>query len=428
MAKRKLGSICTNKQTGYQYAVYTWIDPTTGKRGRRLRRLQTKNKSEFYQHIDDMAAEVLREAEEAAAATPAQRLEVNAKHLTIKQLGDYHKENHLQEAWFDPNGIKRGGVMSKAAHYEVDALVNYFGADKLVSSLTRDDLAVFKSRRLAQPVVLKLKKRDRDGRLVRDRRDRIVWTTRETPRSISSVHKELSRMRRLLGIAVEHHWITRNPWHKGLINPAEEAKREMIATQVEESALIEHCAPHLRNYLIVMFDSGCRSVELRRMKVADVDFETNSFRIYSYKGKRRLERDWSMTPRQRDAMVEACTDKNPDDYVFTWGKDKKRFAGAPKRSFRTAKRVASALGENVDLRNFRQHDARHTAMTRLLEGGLPLPIAGKLLGHTQPTTTWRYNNPDDRHRELAASILANHREAKIVSFSEKAKNRKSKAA
>ena len=47
---------------------------------------------------------------------------------------------------------------------------------------------------------------------------------------------------------------------------------------------------------------------------------------------------------------------------------------------------------------------RHTAATRLGES-TQLGIVGKVLGHSNPKTTWRYFNPDDEQIGQAGTIL-----------------------
>src|SRR5262249_18699277 len=153
--------------------------------------------------------------------------------LTVGDLAAYHTSKHLGAAWFDKNGVKRGGVLSRSIVCEVDTIVNYFGKDRLLRSLTTTDLEDFKSDQLQRPVIVKIKKRDAQGHVMRDDFGEIIREERQTPRTISTVHKYLSRMRRMLALAFEHGWIERNPWRKGLINPAEEAKRQTIATQVD---------------------------------------------------------------------------------------------------------------------------------------------------------------------------------------------------
>lgn len=97
-----------------------------------------------------------------------------------------------------------------------------------------------------------------------------------------------------------------------------------------------------------------------------------------------------MTSRLAEAMRKLCEGKKADDLLFGFR--------SVKRSFATAKRIAG-------LPDFRLHDTRHTATTRLISRGMSLSEAGKLMGHTQPTTTWRYMHADKKARKRAAELL-----------------------
>jgi len=51
------------------------------------------------------------------------------------------------------------------------------------------------------------------------------------------------------------------------------------------------------------------------------------------------------------------------------------------------------------------HSLRHTAATRLVKGQMPLQMVGRILGHSQPQTTYRYLSADAEIATLAASIM-----------------------
>jgi integrase len=56
--------------------------------------------------------------------------------------------------------------------------------------------------------------------------------------------------------------------------------------------------------------------------------------------------------------------------------------------------------------NVRIHDLRHTFASQLVSGGISLEIVGKLLGHTQPQTTWRYAHVADEAQRKATNLFA----------------------
>lgn len=83
--------------------------------------------------------------------------------------------------------------------------------------------------------------------------------------------------------------------------------------------------------------------------------------------------------------------KNPSDLVFG-------ITDTVKTAF------ASACQE-AGIQNFRFHDCRHTAITRMVQSGMAPHLIMKVSGHTQPITFSRYVNIDNKTAQQAASAL-----------------------
>lgn len=438
MSREKQGSIWYDAKKKYLYGRITFEDPATGKRKMRSRRAPTGQKKEAREMIRALLTEL---AEEQAAAKeqaihdgnkgPDDPARLRGESLTMRQLADYHRDLNLVPVVFDANGIKRAGLISwKDGRRKLEALLVHFGADTLVRSLTFARIAEFKQRRLACQVEVIRYKRGADGLRAKDSRGRKTGEleTVTRPLAVASVHRELAALSVMLNVAVDHEWIARNPMHtprdgerrrRRLIVPSEEQKRETIATVDQEKALLEACADkqraHLRPLLITFFDTGCRPIELARLEIEHVDFEANSFKVYSYKGTKRIDREYEMTRRVRAEFEKLCAGRELDQcqYVFTYTRGKngaRRQLLSVKNSFDSAKREAEFMNPGLTFAGFRLYDVRHTTMTRLIKKGMPLDEAGKLLGHTQPATTWRYNNPDSFSRKKAAHLLENYSE------------------
>ena len=66
-------------------------------------------------------------------------------------------------------------------------------------------------------------------------------------------------------------------------------------------------------------------------------------------------------------------------------------------------------GEVAAFASYRFDDLRHTAATRLVSLHIPLPEVGRVLGHTQPVTTYRYVNANvglrDEQRRLSTRSM-----------------------
>jgi integrase len=60
---------------------------------------------------------------------------------------------------------------------------------------------------------------------------------------------------------------------------------------------------------------------------------------------------------------------------------------------------------DAGINGLRFHDLRHTAATRLAAAHIPLSEVGRVLGHSQPSTTYRYINSNiDTARRAAAAL------------------------
>jgi integrase len=97
-----------------------------------------------------------------------------------------------------------------------------------------------------------------------------------------------------------------------------------------------------------------------------------------------LERLWRQSP------------KRPHDLVFG-------IHDNVKQSFANVRHAAG-------LDDLRFHDRRHTAATRLVGAHIPLSEVGRVLGHTQANTTYRYVNANvETARRAAAALDAFHK-------------------
>jgi integrase len=88
------------------------------------------------------------------------------------------------------------------------------------------------------------------------------------------------------------------------------------------------------------------------------------------------------------------------------------------------KRPWETITKHAGLSGIRLHDLRHTYASFGASGGLGLPIIGRLLGHSQASTTARYahldNDPLRRASEAIAgrisAALQGHRSGSLIKF------------
>ena len=182
-----------------------------------------------------------------------------------------------------------------------------------------------------------------------------------------------------------------------LISIADERKRERIVTREEELRLLTACEnryrKHLRPIVICALDTGMRRGEIFGLKWSDVDFEDRVLTIRAFNTKTMQERQVSLTTRLMIELERIWEEspKNKDFLVFG-------FTDNVKKSWTSVRTKAG-------LPDVRFHDLRHTAATRLVAAHLPLPEVGRVLGHTQANTTYRYVNANIETTRRAAALL-----------------------
>jgi integrase len=353
---------------------------TIWKDGKRIQRLQ-KPKDNTKTAAKLLAKKMLDDLDEHGEKS------IEAMNMTFAQLADFYQKNYLVEAEY-VNDRKVAGYRSK---YEIglrlEILRKYF-RNRKVQSITHGDIKRFKIDRLKTPVIAGKNTRgtEKEGKPV------------ERQRSIATVHKELGLLRRVLNVAFSNGWINRNPFSMGdaLISPGDERQRERILTRDEEEKLLLACTgywAHLKSIIICAIDTGMRRGEIFKLRWSDIDFENGIINIRAFNTKTLRQRHAAITARlfQELMRVWENSTQNPDELVFG-------VATSTKKAFAT-------LRTKVGLPDLRFHDLRHTNATRLVSQHLPLSEVGRMLGHTQANTTYRYVNANVETAKRAAAML-----------------------
>jgi len=333
----------------------------------------------------DKIKDILRDLEDHGGKT------LDASRMTFADLAKHFEDHYLKPAEY-VDGRKVDGVRSLVpAQAAVNALKRYFGKRRL-QSLSYGEIRGYRAARLKDSTPADVA---RHKRALEDDKKAELQVTR----TIATVNRELSKLRRMLNIAQREGWIRSNPFAAGesLISLADEKKRERILTREEERRLLEACnhthREHLRPILIAAIDTGMRRGELLSLRWRDVDLEHDLINIQAFNTKTMKERQLSMTARlssELRALFEESP-KEPARRVFG-------IVSNVKRSFTAARNAAG-------LPDVRFHDLRHTHATRLVGAHIPLSEVGRVLGHSQPNTTYRYVNANVETAKRASAAL-----------------------
>jgi len=205
----------------------------------------------------------------------------------------------------------------------------------------------------------------------------------------------------MFNFALQNEWIIKNPFTlvKGLISKAAEVERDRILSFDEEKRLLAVCVgkrSHLKGLFICALDTAMRRGEIFKMKWQDVNFETNEINIPQSNSKTEDSRVVGITPRLK-AELENLWEASPKDKnMIVFG-----ITNTIKTSFHTACREA-------EITDFRFHDCRHTATTRMIASGSPHTEVMKITGHTQLKTFLRYLNITTETASRVANKLSDY--------------------
>lgn len=358
MGRKRTGSIFkrVNGKKITWWARLTFTDDATGKR----RDLQRRAESQA--DARDVRDRLVEQYDIGGRSL------MDAERMTFAELADYVKAHYCQEAQYDAEGRKLVGIRSvQTALLLVSTLVAYFGQTK-IRDITVAHLVAFRAARLKTP------------------------TKYGKPRNVASVNRELAKLRMMLSVAVTCGWLVKSPFARAkagsLISIADERQRERILSTDEERRLLVACdAPRrerLRALVISALDTGARRGELITLRWQDVDLEARTMHVTSYKGKTMQKRELYITTRMLIELEKLLAMKSKTDDMLgerlVYG-----ISNNVESSWRAARKEAGLDG-------LRFHDLRHTAATRLVGAHIPLPEVGRVLGHSNPVTTYRYVN------------------------------------
>jgi integrase len=307
---------------------------------------------------------------------------VDAEKITFAHVANVYQEEKLIPAKFR-NDKKIKGLKSYAdQRVNLKTLTDYFG-NRTLRSIKHFDLESFKQTRLET--------KTRYGK----------------HREYSSVHRELALLKVVFNFARTQGWITReqSPFERGapLISKGDENTRDRTLSRDEEKRLLAAChgrRAHLLPLVIAALDTGSRRGELFKLKWKDVDLDSRTFTVLATNSKTARARTIPMTTRVQNELTRLweTSPKNLNDSVFGYDN--------PYSTVKTAFR--SALKE-AEITDFRWHDLRHTAITRMVETKSPSAIIMKISGHTQHNTFARYVNPNtEAILNVADALGASH--------------------
>lgn len=210
-----------------------------------------------------------------------------------------------------------------------------------------------------------------------------------------SANRCLALVRKMLNWAVSEDWIDANPAAL-MKKPGEETSRERVLTDDEIRLVWAACEterPIMCALMRLRFMTAQRGGELAGLTWTDVEDEWLT--IPGTLTKNKLTHRVPLTKAAQD-IITALPRIEGNDFVFPGRGGNRPLGDAKKAGSRIASLVLAKLQEadpQVETFDFRGHDLRRTASTRMAEAGISQSDIAKVLNHAEggPRATMVYN-------------------------------------
>ena len=164
-----------------------------------------------------------------------------------------------------------------------------------------------------------------------------------------------------------------------------------------------------RFYLALLYDTGCRNDEILSMKLGDITCGKDNGQVNIIgKGKK-----FRITPVSIEviAMLRQYArvfhpESNPQRYLFYTDRKGVETQMSPDNTARILSKIETkAKVLHSDIPHLHPHLFRHVRSMHLYQAGMPLPLIGEWLGHSQLETTRIYAYANTQMKRAAAEKL-----------------------
>lgn len=213
-------------------------------------------------------------------------------------------------------------------------------------------------------------------------------------------NRVLSLLSKMFSLAVAWGWRADNPAQG--ISRYQEEKRDRWLNDEELQrfwAVLDQNPNHLTAYVFkFLLLTGARKGEALGATWDQFDLEKGLWTKPSHLTKQNKKEFLPLSNKTLELLQTLKKfSSNNSPYLFPG-----RLDGEPLKEIKTFWNTAI---KKAKLENVRIHDLRHTHASHLISSGLSLSIVGKLLGHTQASTTQRYAHLADEPLRKATEIF-----------------------
>ena len=232
------------------------------------------------------------------------------------------------------------------------------------------------------------------------RRSDVAAFHREVTKTAPVVaNRALALLSKMFAVAIHDEWLKDNPCRGIERNP--ENRRERFMNELEIAKLAEVLAVHPErmsaNAIRILLLTGARKGETLAARWEAFDLDKG---VWTKPGASTKQKTSHRVPLSAPAMallqeMRAAADPRCP-FVFPGGDGK---------PLTDIKNLWASVCRRAGLSGVRIHDLRHTYASILVSSGLSLPVIGRLLGHTQATTTNRYAHLMDDPLRAATELV-----------------------
>jgi integrase len=189
----------------------------------------------------------------------------------------------------------------------------------------------------------------------------------------SGINTNLRHLSSAFSLGVKLGYLSENVFRK--IKPIPEAKKyPVFLTKDQGNKLLDSTrGQHIHQYIMIALFTGCRVSEICNLKWSNVNIEEGYIRVI---GKGNKERQIPLP----NKLINYLREKpRIGTYVISGSRS----------NIYVAEEFRKAIA-NLDLKEFRFHDLRHTYASWLAQAGESIQVIKELLGHSSIQTTMIY--------------------------------------
>jgi len=233
------------------------------------------------------------------------------------------------------------------------------------------------------------------GRPAGERKPLSSWDSEALRKRKKTVNALITIIRDTLQLAWENSKTDNDRlWRSLRTFPNVDRPRMMHLSRAECRLLLKNSRPDLQNLILAALYTGCRSLELLRMRVCDVG--RDGYGVYVVPSKTHTPR-FIFLPDEGMAFFLGLKGRRPANALLFTRTDGRPWSTYYRVVFKAAVRKAG-LPED-----FSFHGLRHTYASQLVQAGAPLPVVSDQLGHVNTVTvsrTYGHVSPQVRESEV----------------------------